>query len=217
MKVVLAILFSLSVSFTAKKQKIVFFGDSITQMGVKEGGYIDLVNKHIKKNNLENSYEVIGAGIGGNKVYDLYLRLDEVFDQKPDVVVIYIGINDVWHKTSHGTGTDPDKYLRFYNRIIDKLEAQSIKVVVCTPTVIGERNDASNPQDGDLNHYSNMIRKLAGERKLNLIDLRKSFLTHLENNNPENNDKGILTYDRVHLNEKGNAFLADIMIKQLIK
>src|ERR1700742_119382 len=105
----------------AKKTKILFFGDSITQMGVNKGGYIDRINKSITDRGLDKKYQLIGAGIGGNKVYDLYLRMeDDVLAKKPDVVFIYIGVNDVWHKVSSGTGTDADKFDKFYTAIINK-------------------------------------------------------------------------------------------------
>jgi lysophospholipase L1-like esterase len=84
-------------------------------------------------------------------------------------------------------------------------------VVICTPTVIGEKFDATNENDGDLNAYSNIIRKIATDNQCKLIDLRKAFLSYEEKNNIENKALGILTTDRVHLNETGNQFLAETM------
>lgn len=86
-------------------------------------------------------------------------------------------------------------------------------MIVCTPSVIGERNDNSNPQDGDLNQYSNIIRKIAMELSLPVCDLRKAFSEFLKTANPANVEKGILTSDRVHLNEKGNLLVAREMWK----
>jgi lysophospholipase L1-like esterase len=198
-----------------KPLKVIFFGDSITNAGVKPGGYINLMQEKIKQDG-GPSYELIGAGIGGNKVYDLYLRFQEdVLDKKPDVVVIYIGVNDVWHKQSSQTGTDPDKFLAFYTAMIKKLQASGIQVIVCTPAVIGERTDFSNSLDGDLNRYSQMIRDLASKYGCRLVDLRKAFLEYNRVNNPDNKESGILTTDRVHLNPKGNQLLADLMFKGL--
>jgi len=166
----------------------------------------------LEKQGLKDKYERIGAGIGGNKIYDLYLRMeDDVLAKKPDVVIIYIGVNDVWHKASHGTGTDPDKFVKFYEAILKKLQAANIRVALCTPAAIGERTDFSNQQDGDLNQYSQMIRNLAKKNGLPLIDLRKAFLDYNLKNNPNNDEKNILTTDRVHLNEVGNQFVADEM------
>ena len=206
------------VSFTqpTRKVKILFFGDSITQAGVSPNGYIVKMDSIIKQSHLSDSIELVGAGIGGNKVYDLYLRMeDDVMKQHPDVVMIYVGINDVWHKASSGTGTDPDKFEKFYRAIIKKLQEKNIKVIVCTPSVIGERNDNSNQQDGDLNNYSNIIRKIAIDMSLPVCDLRKAFADYLKVNNPSNLEKGILTSDRVHLNPKGNLFVAGEMWKVL--
>jgi len=197
-----------------KKKKVLFFGDSITQMGVQKGGYIDVLNTQIKAAGKEDQYELVGAGIGGNKIYDLFLRMDkDVLAQHPDMVVIWVGVNDVWHKASFGTGTDYDKFGIFYNAVVKKIQATGAKVIVVTPAAIGEKTDYSNAQDGDLNQYSAWIRKYAAENQLGLVDLRKTFHEYSVANNPSNKESGILTNDRVHLNDKGNAHVAEEMWK----
>src|ERR1700733_4121799 len=96
----LLILFISAASLTFQKTtRVVFFGDSITEMGARPGGYITRIQDALSQKGLANQYELIGAGVGGNKVYDLYLRMDDdVLAKKPDVVFIWIGVNDVWHK-----------------------------------------------------------------------------------------------------------------------
>jgi len=217
MKLILAALFIFTMSFqTATKKKVIFFGDSITQAGVQPNGYITKVGEMASKDKKSDQYEFIGAGIGGNKVYDLYLRVDDdVLAKNPEIVVIYIGVNDVWHKSLTGTGTDYDKFGKFYEALIKKLQAKNIKVILATPAVIGERTDNTNPLDGDLNRYSAYIRTLAATNNLPLVDLRKGFLEYNLKNNPENKEQGILTTDRVHLNEKGNEFVAAEMWKAI--
>lgn len=205
--------FSFSVQ---KKKRVVFFGDSITQAGAKPGGYIKILDSLLaeKKN---AGFELIGAGISGNKVYDLYLRMEaDVLEKKPDEVIIWIGVNDVWHKRTSGTGTDPDKFLRFYEAIISKLKKQGIEVTLCTPAVIGEKTDFSNELDGDLNKYAGFIRGLAAAHQCKIIDLRKLFLDYNLKNNSNNEEKGVLTTDRVHLNYKGNLLVAENMLLHLL-
>ena len=203
---------------TQEKKRIVFFGDSITQAGVQPKGYITVLGETLKQKDLADRYELIGAGIGGNKVYDLYLRMDDdVLAKDPNIVVIWVGVNDVWHKRSHGTGTDADKFERFYNAIIKKLQAKNIQVFLATPAAIGEKTDFSNELDGDLNRYSSIIRGIAQKNNCGLVDLRKSFLDYNLANNKENKESGILTTDRVHLNDKGNQLVAEEMYKVVIK
>jgi lysophospholipase L1-like esterase len=196
-------------SMTFKPKHIIFFGDSITQQGVSKNGYVTLIKKALDS----TTYAVTGAGIGGNKIYDLYLRLeDDVLNKKPDLVVIYVGINDVWHKQSSHTGTDYDKYLKFYQALINKIQGVGSKVILVTPSVVGEKKDGTNELDADLNKYAEGIRKLAAKNNLPVCDLRKIFTEYEAKNNPEDKEKGILTTDRVHLNEAGNKLVADQLL-----
>ncbi|MEE1884180.1 SGNH/GDSL hydrolase family protein [Pedobacter flavus] len=200
-----------SFSYTQKK-RVIFFGDSITELGVKENGYITLLRPKLG----EDKFELIGKGISGNKIYDLYLRLkSDVLDLKPNVVVIYIGINDVWHKNLLKTGTDYDKFLRFYQALINEIKLNGSEVIICTPTVIGELKSNANEMDAELNKYSEGIRQLAVKNQLKLADLRSLFNQYIAENNAQNTSKNILTYDGVHLNNVGNSVLADYFAKIL--
>ena len=217
--ILVLILFSM-MSFVqpSTRKHIVFFGDSITQAGVDPGGYITVLGEMLVQKGLDKNYQLTGAGIGGNKVYDLYLRMEEdVLAKNPQTVVIWVGVNDVWHKKSHGTGTDADKFVKFYEAIIRKLRERQIEVLICTPAAIGEKTDFSNELDGDLNKYANIIRGLAQRTNCPLIDLRKVFLEYNLKNNSQNLEKGVLTTDGVHLNAAGNKLVADEMAKALIK
>lgn len=214
--VVHAIALLLLSSFTPimQKHKIIFFGDSITEAGIKPGGYITEISNLAAREKISGKYDFVGAGIGGNKVYDLHLRLEtDVLSKNPYAVIIFVGVNDVWHKRSHGTGTDADKFEKFYTSIILKLKEKNIKIVLCTPAAIGEKTDFSNELDGDLNHYCNIIRGLAKSHGVLLVDLRQTFLDYNKRFNSENKESGILTSDRVHLNDKGNQVVAEQMWK----
>ena len=62
----------------------------------------------------------------------------------------------------------------------------------------------------------NIIRRIAKANNCGLVDLRKTFLEYDVKNNPENKESGILTTDRVHLNDAGNALVADEMLKAVV-
>ena len=203
--------------------KIVFLGDSITQQGEDfEDGFISLIRQNLS----EDKFELIGKGISGNKVSDLLTRYkSDVLDLNPDLVFIYIGINDVWHKYDFGTGSDIDLYEKGLRSIISDINSLGSKIVLCTPTVIGENTgdfelgnqfkdvETMEKMNGDLDTFSDVVRKLSNEYETELLDLRKIFMDYLAENNINNDAAGILTTDGVHLNKQGNKLIADQMIK----
>ena len=203
--------------------KIVFLGDSITQQAEDfEDGFISI----IRQNLVQDKFELVGKGISGNKVSDLLTRYkSDVIDLDPDIVFIYIGINDVWHKYDFGTGSDIDLYEKGLRTIISDIKSLGSKIVLCTPTVIGENTgdfvlgnqfkdvETMEKMNGDLDTFSEVVRKLSNEYETELLDLRKIFMDYLAENNINNDAAGILTTDGVHLNEGGNKLIADQMIK----
>jgi lysophospholipase L1-like esterase len=197
------------------EDRIVFLGDSITQAGANPGGYVTLFNEAVQKKMPDASIEVIGAGISGNKVPDLQKRLQQdVIDKKPTLVVIYIGINDVWHSES-GKGTPKEKYREGLIDVIQRIRHSGAGVVLCTPSVIGEKTDATNKLDGMLDEFSQISRDVAKQNNVDLLDLRKIFVSYLKSHNPDNKDRGVLTTDGVHLNAEGNHFVAQQILKHV--
>ena len=225
MKRILVILTLMMTSCNSSNKKVIFLGDSITQNAVINSedfkGFISLLEENVNQNT-----ELIGKGIGGDKVSDLLTRYrDDVIKLNPDIVFIYIGINDVWHKYDYGTGTDIDLYENGLRQIINDLKENGVEIILCTPTVIGENKgeftlvnqfkdiETMEIMNNDLDDYSDVIRKLSKEFDTKLLDLRKIFMQFISENNPENKSKGVLTTDGVHLNNLGSKLIADEMIR----
>jgi lysophospholipase L1-like esterase len=188
---------------------IAFFGDSITEAGANPDGYCRLIANALDKHRPDRNAKIVFAGISGNKVPDLQKRLDQdVLSKNPTIVFIYIGINDVWH-SQHNNGTPKDQFEAGLRELIKKIGDTKAKVVLCTPSTIGEKNDGSNPLDPMLEEYSAISRMVGQETGVTLCDLRKDFLEHLKQENPDNKESGILTSDGVHLNTRGNQFVAN--------
>ena len=195
--------------------RIVFLGDSITQSGARPGGYVTIVKEQIANHYPNQNIEVVGAGISGNKVPDLQARLQkDVLDLNPTCVVIYIGINDVWH-SQNGKGTPKDQYENGLNQIIDKIKSGGSKVILCTPSVIGEKVQGKNSLDKMLNEYATISRKVAKQKNVRILELRRKFQNYLRRVNPLDREKNVLTTDGVHLNAAGNDFVAQQMLRAL--
>lgn len=199
--------------------RIVFFGDSITQAGVDPGGYVTLVDSTLQATYPNAGITVIGAGISGNKVPDLLARVDaDVLSHNPTHVVIYIGINDVWHWFKFDpVGTEKDVFESGLRELIQLFKTHDIEVILSTPSVIGEKTDGSNEGEEMLDEYSDVSRMVAAEEGAILMDLRSAFTKYLDMNNPDNQESGILTSDGVHLNPAGNEFVANRMLDALLE
>jgi lysophospholipase L1-like esterase len=197
--------------------RVIFFGDSITEAGAKPGGYVTMIRDSLGRRG--STAEIVGAGVSGNKVEQLLARIDkDVIEKKPTTVVIYIGINDVWHWTigiPGAKGSTKEEFETGLRKVIAKIQAAGSRVVLCTPSVIGEKAVGTNHEDLMLDEYSDISRRIAKETGAELCDLRRAFVQYISKNNPKDSEKGILTTDRVHLNEAGNRLVAGEILRVL--
>jgi lysophospholipase L1-like esterase/dienelactone hydrolase len=191
--------------------RVVFLGDSITEAGAADGGYIRLLEQQLAA----TKAELIGAGISGNKVPDLQRRLErDVLARKPTLVVIYIGINDVWH-SERNEGTPREAFATGLRGLVDRITAAGARVILCTPSVIGEKASGTNKLDAMLEEYAETTRKVAADASVQLIDLRRAFVDRLRASNADDKSSGVFTSDGVHLNGAGNRLVADCMLRAL--
>ena len=83
--------------------RLVFFGDSITEWGRDRSqasdlgtGFVHYVGEALKKK--VPNLAIYNRGIGGDHLQDLLNRLEDCTSLHPTKVVLLIGINDVWHQ-----------------------------------------------------------------------------------------------------------------------
>ena len=191
---------------TNKRKKVVFLGDSITQLGLQANGYITQIQALIQQEDVEQKYQLLSAGVNGSTTLSLKERLQKnELQYSPDIAVVLIGINDVWMQQE--TNSTIEQFERDYITIIQQLLQSNSAIVLCTLTVIGESTES--PLNTTLNQYCDVIVRLAGLYSLPFIHLRQVFNDYLALNNTENIYSGILTTDGVHLNSVGNALVAN--------
>ena len=204
-------------SCNGNKKQVVFLGDSITEEGrTLELGFINLLEESLDS----EKFNLIGKGISGDKVSDLLVRYeDDVLVQNPDIVFIYIGINDVWHSYDVGKGSDIDFYEKGLRKIITDIKKRGAKIILCTPTVIGERvtfeDELEIKRDQELDAFAGVVRNLSSEFNTELLDLRTIFKNYIVENNQNNDYQDFLTDDGVHLNDAGNKLIAENMLNYI--
>jgi isoamyl acetate esterase len=196
-----------------KGDKIIFFGDSLTQLAGQEApkqhvtkGYVRIVRETLQTQHKDKNIEVDWVATGGHTVPDLLKRVDkDVIAKKPTIVVIQIGCNDARR-------IKKEDFKAGLEELIDKLEKEKIQVVLCSLTSVGEKHDGTNQDDPNLDAFAEVARGIAKAKNVPLNDLRKAFVEYWKKNNPDNKGSGLLTYDGNHWNDTGHKFVAERML-----
>ncbi len=199
--------------------KIVFFGDSITDMGRSRErddvfgmgeGYVFYIAGDIKREN--PSEQIINRGISGNRIVDLYARIKcDVWNLQPDVLSILIGVNDVWHEIGNQNGVELDRFIKVYDMLIeDTLKVlPNLKIVLCEPFVLkGAATELDYDKFLQVKDYAKAVKGLAEKYDLGFIPLQEKFDNAIKDGNACE-----YLYDGVHPNVAGARLIADEWIK----
>ena len=194
----------MAASYRKKKKRIIFFGDSLTAEGALYGGYIQRIATYMQDEGIAAKYDLVGMGKNGDKVADLFNRMSrDILERGADMVVIFIGINDVWQNNTEA------KFAEVYKTILEKLKSAGIRLILCTLPVIGEKIFEKNEADNQLDQFTTTIQKFGMDFEIPVVNLREAFRNVLVQTNENDVAAGILTRDGVHLNEKGNNLVAE--------
>ena len=201
--------------------KIVFFGDSITDMNRNRDvdgnafgygvGYVNSVSGTLKYENPEK-YQIINRGIGGNRVVDLYARVKvDVWNQEPDLISILIGVNDVWHEIYGNNGVEIDRFERIYRMLIEdtKKRLPNVKFILCEPFVLkGSATEEKYEEFCEVKKYAAVVKKLAEEYGAPFVALQEKFDEEAAKYGAEH-----YLYDGVHPDVAGAKLIAEEWLK----
>lgn len=175
--------------------RILFQGDSITDAGRKRDdekslgiGYAHLVSAELGFEE-PGKYEFINKGVGGNRVVDVYSRINkDIINLAPDVMSILIGVNDVWEYYAQSpNGTPADKYYKIYDMLISETKAAlpDLKIMIFEPFVLRGSGTYMFGSGGSYERYdefrarveerSKMAKKIAEKYNLPFIPLQAGF------------------------------------------
>lgn len=110
----------------------------------------------------------------------------------------------------------PEEWAKQVRGDIETILKHGVAILVCTAPIDGEMTDGTNPNDKVLDAVSEVMRKMAGEFKVPLADVRKAMMDYLKVHNKDNKDKGILTTDGWTLNEAGKALVAKVIAEAAV-
>ena len=208
---------------------IITFGDSTTAL---RGGFISKVyNERLEDNLLKKglNVHVSNAGVCGNTTADAKQRYyNDIIKYNPDMVIIQFGINDSIIPESGGKPRLSillyEKNLRFF--VLDLLQNNK-KCILMTPNLLRWSNEAkkiygyppyniSDPEGFNLylKNYVNIVRKLALDKSIPLVDVYKKFEEYDKIETQSVNDDLLL--DGIHPNDKGHSIIADMLTDMIV-
>ena len=211
----------------AQVNRIVMMGDSITQAGASPKGYVTLVAKTLKETYPNHPIEVINVGISGEKAPNMLARFKkDVLDNHPQIVTLSVGVNDVWHnfrdaKWSHrvatgdsGRGVPLADYVKDVETMIDLAQKANIRMILISPTLVYEDLDCA--ENKRLSEYIDAAEKLARRKRVGYLNLNKVFKQAVSAyQKVAGKSQLLLTGDGVHMNDAGNALMANQILKFL--
>lgn len=157
--------------FFEENMKVLFIGDSITDCGrsrekpeILGNGYPNMIAAMLNLDMAELNLSFQNFGTSGHRAVNLKNRWQtDCIDQKPDIVSILIGINDVWRRYDSDDPTTAEEFAAHYRAMLedirDNLEAQ---VIMVEPFLLPIPEDRIAWRE-DLDPKLKVIRELAYE------------------------------------------------------
>ena len=196
-------------------KKIVFLGDSITD---SERNYDDIESvgtgyvSMIKEQLCYKKYHVINKGIAGNKIADLYGRLQkDCIDLKPDIVCILIGINDVWHfmkEQYYDIEKEMERFQNMYENMVLKIKNIKVDTIILLEPFVLPLIEHHRKWRNDLDQRIHIVRNIANKYQCLFVSIDGEI-------NAYGIHYGYKLYskDGVHPTQKGHELIAQQFLK----
>lgn len=202
------------------RDTIVFAGDSVTDADKllttdKLGnGYVKLVHDALIAFHPEYEFRVINAGVNGNTSRQLLARWQEdVLAQKPDVLFLMIGINDVWRHFDyqHPSARFVSKEEYRTNLLSLCKQISGVREFYLLPPYYMERN-RSDEMFCMTQEYAHCAAEVASQCGTKVLNVQSAFDEYMLHRSGQS-----ISWDRVHPGPIGSLILARVIMEELCK
>ena len=205
-----------------KGTTILFQGDSITDGGrLKDPArawdlnhqighcYVYNIASLLGARYPERHYEFINRGVSGNRVADLYGRWKEdALNFKPDILSIMIGVNDCGSTIHNNAGSDPERFEKIYQLLIDEMREGNpdVKLVLIEPFLlpVAERKEKWELWHSLIQPLQEKTKQIAERNQAVFVPLQQKFNELCEVREPD-----YWVWDGVHPTVCGHQIIAD--------
>lgn len=195
--------------------RIVFAGDSITDMGSKNPigeqdgigkGYPAIVENLVTAVYPERIIRFTNSGISGNTSRDLLARFQrDVLDLDPQWISICIGINDVWRQfdcpAMQEKAVLPEEYEQNLRAMIEAGKKAAKGVILVSPYYMEPNRE--DPMRARMQEYVAICTRLAAEYGCIFVDFQQMYDRYFAYRY-----SGFIAWDRVHPSTIGSTLMA---------
>lgn len=190
--------------------RLVFVGDSITDAGRDRSHAASLGHGYVKliAEALGDQVEVVNVGIGGDRAVDLERRWsDDVEAAAPDVLTVYVGVNDTWRRFDRDDPTSAEDFEATLQRLLATEVARRARLILVEPFVLPVRDEQEGWLD-DLAEKRAVVARLAEEHGAAFVPLH-AVLTEAA----RTEGASALAPDGVHPSDAGARRIADAWLE----
>lgn len=191
--------------------KICIWGDSITwgKNDYEKGGWVERLKLHYMK----TSIKVYNLGISGNNTDDLLRRFEtEAKEQKPEIIIFAIGINDSsYFKVKNINRVSIEKFENNLEELLNIAQKIADKIVFVGLTKVDEIKTMPIPwntevyyDNKNVSKYDEIIKSFCEKNKIKYINM-KEVLTKDD------------LQDGLHPNPQGHKKMFQVISKELDK
>jgi lysophospholipase L1-like esterase len=188
--------------------RVTFIGDSITDAGRDRAdpgsfgdGYVSLLAPDL----IAAGASVRNLGIAGDRARDLAARWEsELLPTAPDVLTVYVGVNDMWRRFDSDDPTTADEFAATLGPLLERaVAAHAPRLILMEPYFL-PTNDEQRSWLDDLDGKRKVVRSLAVAHGAALVPLHEVF-TAAAAEHPV----AALAPDGVHPTPRGSRLIAD--------
>ncbi len=193
--------------------KVLFQGDSVTDCDRSREddsylgyGYPAFIAEKLNGKGIT----FINRAVSGERVSDVYNRREkDIFEVKPDLFSILIGVNDTWRRYDENNPRSAEEFEAIYRGLLSEIKERlpGVPIVMMAPFVL-EVPDKIHWLEEDLIPKQEAVRRLAKEFADVYIPLDEIFKAEFD----KYEDIYYLSPDGVHPNETGHKLIANCWV-----
>lgn len=201
---------------------ILFQGDSITDCQRQRDlptdtgkGYVHLLACRLEHDSVQDPYRIWNRGIGGDRTKDLLARWQEdCIDLQPDVLSLYIGVNNTWRRYDSDDPTPADVFktelTELLNQTVEHTSCDVSSSILIEPFVLDVPSGEKAHWMEDLAPKQAIVKKAADDFGLRFLPLQSIFDSACERA-----PAALWAADGVHPTRAGHQLIADSWLENM--